>query len=84
VLSTLVHRAKAICDPDSLPQELEFLHNTFQNNGYIKQQILQVLNPPKRAPSPHREDPTSVAFSIFFFFGTTLNDISRVLSKQTS
>jgi hypothetical protein len=29
VLSTLAHRAKAICDSDSLPHKLKFLHNTF-------------------------------------------------------
>jgi hypothetical protein len=34
VLSTLVHWAKAVCDSDSLPQELKFLYETFRNNGY--------------------------------------------------
>jgi hypothetical protein len=36
VLSTLSYRTKAICDSDSLPHKLNFLHNTFLNNGYIQ------------------------------------------------
>jgi hypothetical protein len=52
--------------------------NLFQNNGYSEQQILQALNPPKRAPPQHREDPASVAF--LPSVGTTFN--CRVLSKH--
>jgi hypothetical protein len=36
VLSTLAYRDKAICDSESLPHKLIFLHNTFLNNGYSK------------------------------------------------
>jgi hypothetical protein len=39
VLSSLIHRATAICDQDSLNQELEFLSTVFKNNGYSTQQI---------------------------------------------
>jgi hypothetical protein len=48
VLSTLVHRAKAVCDTNSLPQRLQFLRATFRNNGYSEKQILRALNPPTR------------------------------------
>jgi hypothetical protein len=39
VLSSLVHRAKALCDQDSLALELAFLTNVFKQNGYSHQQI---------------------------------------------
>jgi hypothetical protein len=75
----LVHRAKAVCDTDGLPQELKFPRATFRDNGYGEKQILHALNPPTRDPPP-REDHTSVAF--LPFVDTTLNRISRVLSKH--
>jgi hypothetical protein len=34
ILTTLVHRARALCDQDSLPQELDFLTKVFKKNGY--------------------------------------------------
>ena len=34
VLSSLIHRAHALCDQDSLPQELDFLTTVFKENGY--------------------------------------------------
>jgi hypothetical protein len=49
VLSALIHRTKTICDLDSLPQELKFLHQTFQDNIYSELQILQALNQLTRA-----------------------------------
>jgi hypothetical protein len=61
-LSTLAHRAKAICDSESLPHKLKFLHNIWDDGCSKKRQILGALNPPKRAPPPpRRQDPTSVA-----------------------
>jgi len=39
VLASLLHRAKALCDHDSLTQELEFLTTVFKDNGYSPQQI---------------------------------------------
>jgi hypothetical protein len=60
VLSTLVHRARALCDHESLYDELEFLRDTFKRNGYGEQQIGRALDPPKRAATTP-EKPTSVA-----------------------
>jgi len=34
VLTSLIHRAKTLCDQDSLKQELEFLTTVFKDNGY--------------------------------------------------
>jgi len=39
VLASLIHRATALCDEDSLTQELEFLTTVFKDNGYSPQQI---------------------------------------------
>jgi hypothetical protein len=39
VLSSLVHRAKALCDQESLAPELTLLADVFQQNGYSHQQI---------------------------------------------
>jgi hypothetical protein len=39
VLSTLVHRARALCYQESLRAELEFLQDVFRQNGYNDRQI---------------------------------------------
>ena len=39
VLASLIHRAKALCDQDSLTQGLKFLTTVFKYNGYSPQQI---------------------------------------------
>jgi hypothetical protein len=39
ILTTLVHRARALCDQESLPQELDLLTEAFKSNGYSQQQI---------------------------------------------
>jgi hypothetical protein len=79
-LSTLVHRAKPICNPNSLKQELQLLQDTVLSSGCSKQQILQALNPPKRILPPCRKDPTAVVFMPFV--STTFSHISKVLSKH--
>jgi hypothetical protein len=58
VLATLMFRARAICDEDSLGQELEFLKNSLMENGYSLEQIQRVLSrkqkPPRTTKSPSR------------------------------
>jgi hypothetical protein len=44
VLSTLIHRARALCDDDSLQAELVFLKDVFKENGYNDRQIHRALN----------------------------------------
>ncbi|XP_021938281.1 uncharacterized protein LOC110838924 [Zootermopsis nevadensis] len=61
VLSTLVHRAKALCDHKSLQSELETLTTTYRKNGYSTRQIQRALNPPARL-SPPTGKPALVAF----------------------
>ena len=61
VLATLVFRARAICDENSLGQELEFLKNSWRENGYSRQQIQRVLCRKDKPPKDNRK-PISTAF----------------------
>jgi hypothetical protein len=73
VLSTLIHRARPLCDEDSLQAELVFLKDIFKGNGY------NALNRRPYLPQPDNE-PHSVAF--LPFVGTVFNRISRVLARH--
>jgi hypothetical protein len=61
VLSTLVHRARAICNQECVPGELKFLHSMFKQNGYSDKQIHSAFNPLCRE-NALREDLTLVDF----------------------
>jgi pterin-4a-carbinolamine dehydratase len=58
VLTSLVHRAKTLCDQDFLPQEFEFPTAVLKLNGYSQQQIdepwEQQLRPPRTMTNPQR------------------------------
>jgi hypothetical protein len=80
VLSTLIHRARALCDEDSLQAELVFLKDVFKQNGYNDRQIHRALNHRLPLPQPDNE-PHSLAF--LPFVGTVFNRISRVLAQHS-
>jgi hypothetical protein len=61
VLSTLVHRARSLCDQESLHGELDFLRTILRKSGYSDRQTRRALNPPLRVASTP-EKPDSVAF----------------------
>jgi hypothetical protein len=46
ILSTLVHRARVLCDQDSLHVELVFMGDIFRQNSYTNWQIHKTLKPP--------------------------------------
>jgi hypothetical protein len=79
VLSTLINRARALCDEDSLQVELLFLKDVFKENEYNDRQIHRALNRRPHLPQPDNE-PHSVAF--LPFLGTVFNRISRVLARH--
>jgi hypothetical protein len=79
VLSTLVQRARALCDQDSLHAELVFLRDVFKQNGYNNQQIHRVLNCRLNISQPENK-PESVAF--LPYVGPIFNRVSRVLSQN--
>jgi hypothetical protein len=64
VLSTLVHRLKALCNEDSLQGKLVFLRDVFKQNGYNDQQIHKGLNHHQHSDQLDNK-PYSVAFLPF-------------------
>jgi hypothetical protein len=52
VLASLIHRIKALCDQESLTQELEFLTTFFKDNGYSPQQIRRTMEPANGPTKP--------------------------------
>jgi hypothetical protein len=80
VLSTLVYRARALCDEDSLQAELSFLKSVFTQNGFNARQIIRTLNRPPRVRQPDINKPISTAF--LPFVGPTFNQINRVLARH--
>jgi hypothetical protein len=78
VLSILKHRARALCDEDSLQAELVFLRDVFKQNGYNNRQIHRALNRRPHVDQPDK--PNSVTF--LPFVGTIFNCISRVLARH--
>jgi transposase len=79
VLSTLIHRARALCDEDNLQADLVFLKGVFRENGYSDRQIHRTLNRRPLLPQPDNT-PHSVAF--LPFVGTVFNRIRRVLARH--
>jgi hypothetical protein len=79
VLVSLIHRAKALCDEDSLAQELEFLTTVFKENGYSPQQIRRAMKPATRTAKTNYK-PTSTAY--IPYTQTTYGRLSRMLAKQ--
>jgi hypothetical protein len=79
VLSTLVHRVRALCDEDSLQGELVFPRDVFKQEGYNDRQIHRALNHHTHLDQPDNE-PNSVAF--LPFVGTIFNHINRSLAQH--
>jgi hypothetical protein len=61
VLSTLIHRARALCVKDSLQAELVFLRDVLKQNGYNDRQINRALNRLPHLDQPDNK-PNSIAF----------------------
>jgi hypothetical protein len=78
VLASLIHRAKALCDEDSLIQELEFLTTVFKANGYNPQQI-RAMEPATRTAKTI-DKPTSTAY--IPYTQTTYGRLNRMLAKH--
>jgi hypothetical protein len=77
--STVVHRARALCDEDSLQAELVFLRDVFKQNSYKDRQIHKALNRRLHLDQPDNK-PNSVAF--LPTVGTVFNRINRVLARH--
>ena len=81
VLSSLVHRAKTLCDQESLAPELTFLTNVFKQNGYSHQQIQRAIKPATRT-NKTEDKPTSTAY--LPYTQTTCGRLSRMLAKYNN
>jgi hypothetical protein len=79
VLSTLAHRARALCDQDSLPVEMVLLRDIFRYNSYSDWRIFWALSPPPKV-SQSDDKPDSVPFPLYV--GPVFNHISRVLYQH--
>jgi len=79
VLASLVHRAKALCDEDSLAQETKFLTTVFKDNGYSPQQIRRAMKPSAWTPKTN-DKPTSTAY--IPYTQKTFGRLSRMLAKH--
>jgi hypothetical protein len=80
VLASLIHRAKPLCDQDSLPQELEFLTTVFKDNGYSPQQIRQAMKPLTRTA---KTDDNPPRLHIYIpYTQATFGRLSRMLAKH--
>jgi hypothetical protein len=79
VLSTLIHRARALSDEDSLQAELMFLKDVFKENGYNDQQVHRALNRRPFLPQPDNKPHSVVSLP---FVGTVFSRISRVLARH--
>ncbi|XP_023713951.1 uncharacterized protein LOC111867940 [Cryptotermes secundus] len=75
-LSTLVHRARALCDQDSLRVDLEF-----RRNDYNDRQIDRALN---RHPNNNKPGDRIETVAFLPLVGTIFNKISRVLSRHNN
>jgi hypothetical protein len=77
ILSTLIHRARALCDEDSLQAELVFLRDVFKQNGYNNRQNHRAINRLQHV-CQQEDRPNSVA--VLPFVGPIFNRSSRVLA----
>jgi hypothetical protein len=81
VLSSLVHRARAICDQDSLPQKLDFLTTVFKHNGYSNHQIQRAMETTRQTSEPKEEKPTSTVYIPYEYINNKFGRLSRMLAK---
>ena len=78
VLSSLAHGATALCDQESLTQELTFLTQVFKQNGYSHQQIQRAMKPATRVIETEDK---SISTAYLPYTQTTYGRISRMLAK---
>ena len=78
VLATLVSRARAICDGDSLEQELEFLKNSLMKNYSLK--LIQRFFSKKEKPPKENSKPISTTF--LPYVQSMSGHLNRMLGKH--
>jgi len=76
----LIHRARTLCDQDSLTQELDFL-TSVKMNGYNPQQIKRAMTP-TILNEPTMKDNKPVSRAYLPYTQTTYGRLSRMLAKH--
>jgi hypothetical protein len=80
ILSTLVQRARALCDHDSICDKLEILKDTCRQHGSSDWQIHRSINPAVRAALPKDRLDSVILLP---YVRSNFNHISRVLSQHS-
>jgi hypothetical protein len=70
VLSPLLHRARALCDEDSLQAGLVFLRDVFKQNSYNNRQIRRALNRRPRVGQPDKNPTQSPSCPLSGLYST--------------
>jgi len=79
IIKTLVERAKCICDPKHLTEELQHLNKVLQSNGYSKREIKRAINPNKSA----HKDKEQVAGKVFLPYVQNVTDrIGKLMERH--
>jgi hypothetical protein len=68
ILSTLMHKARAVYYHGSVHDKVEFLRDTFRQNGYSNQQICRALS------LPLSDKPDSITFLLYVELILTISD----------
>lgn len=82
VLNTLVHRARSICDKESLPGELQHLKDTFKKNGYSENQIRRALKNDQKKKEERPEEDEAMGCAFLPYVGPPTAKIARILKKH--
>ena len=81
VLSSVIHRAKALCDQQSLAPELTFLTSVFQQNGYSHQETQRAM---KQSTRNNKTEEKSTSTAYLPYTQTAFGRLSRMLSKYNT
>lgn len=82
MIKTLYNRAKRICEPDHLPEELQHLEKALQANGYKPDEVRRALHPKRKtADRDHTQDLTHG--TVFLPYVKKVTDrIGRLLTRH--
>ena len=86
IISTLTRRAKTICDPAKLQEEIDHLRHTFVTlNGYPKQLVDQTISATLQPKEDRPPKPESAPIRVNIpYQGKISHQISRLLKKTAS
>lgn len=81
IIKTLTERAKRICEPMHLNQELDHLHEALRANGYNTKEIQRATHP-RRAHSQDALNAETVSTAILPYIRNVTDRIGKLLKKH--